>query len=85
MWEIVEEPLDISVEHMVVPLLMEFQDFAHGHVAIAVWPEAIRVIVKQPLKERTQEEAYHILGNPIANGGHIPSALPHLPNSLRDS
>src|ERR1700730_3220318 len=69
MRQIVEEPLNISVEHIRVPLLMEFQDLSHGHVAVAAGPEPVRVIVKQPLKERAQEEANHLLGYPVADGG----------------
>jgi len=54
-------------------------------VAVAVGPEPVRVIVKQPLEERAQEEANHLLGHPVADGGHIPSALPLLPNRLWDA
>ncbi len=53
---------------MGVPLLMEFQDFLHGHVAAAAWPEPIRILVKQPLEERTQEEADHLLSYSVADG-----------------
>jgi hypothetical protein len=66
--QIVKEPLDVSVEHMDVPVLMEFQDFLHGHVAAAAWPEPVRVLVKQPLEERAQEEADHLLSYPVADG-----------------
>ena len=48
---------------------MEFEDFAHGHMAVATGPEPVRVVVKQPLEERAQEEANHLLGHPVADGG----------------
>ena len=67
--EVVKEPLDVGVEHMGVPLPMEFQDPLHGHMAAACRPEAIRVVVKQPLEERAQEEPKHLLSNPVADGG----------------
>jgi len=66
-------------------LPMELQHPFQSLMAVATRPEAVGVVVKQPLKERAQELPKHLLGNPVADGGHTPSALPLLPNSLRDS
>src|SRR6266852_4841204 len=38
-------------------------------MAVATWPEAIGVVMKQPLEERAQELPKHLLGNPVADGG----------------
>ena len=69
MREVIKEPLDVSIEHMRVPLPMKFQDFSNRHMTIAARPETIRVVVKHPLEERAQEEPKHLLSNPVADGG----------------
>ena len=67
--DVVEEPLDVGVEYVGVPLPMEFQHPLHGLMTVACRPEAIGVVVKDPLEERTQEEPKHLLSNAVADGG----------------
>lgn len=67
--DVVKEPLNISVEHVVAPLLMEFDDPLDSHVASASRSEAKRVVVKDPLEERTQELTNHLLSNAVTHGG----------------
>src|SRR6202011_1115247 len=69
LWDDIEKPLDISIEYLGVPLPMEFQHPLHGHMTVACRPETIGVVVEDRLKERTQEEAKHLLSNAIADGG----------------
>ena len=69
MRNVVEEPLNVSVEYVFEPELMEFDDFLHGPMAAALRPEAKRVVVKDPLEERTEELANHLLSNAVAHGG----------------
>ena len=40
-----------------------------GLMTVACRPEAIGVVVEDPLEERTQEEPQHFLSNAIADGG----------------
>src|SRR5258707_11972136 len=54
---------------MSVPLPLEFQHPFDGLMTVACRPEAIGVVVEDPLKERTQEEPKHLLSNAIADGG----------------
>ena len=54
---------------MEVPEPMEFQDPLDRHVTVAFGPEAVGVVVKDRLEERTEEEANHLLSNAIADGG----------------
>ena len=51
--KVVKEPLDVGIEYVRVPGAMKFQDFFHGHVTVAAWPEPVRVVVKQPIEDRT--------------------------------
>jgi hypothetical protein len=48
---------------------MEFDDPLDGHVASASGSETIRVIVKDPLEERTQELTDHLLSNSVTHSG----------------
>ena len=63
------EPLDVGVEYVFVPKPMEFDDLLHGPMAAASRSEAKRVVVKDPLEERTEELANHLLSNAVAHGG----------------
>ena len=54
--DVVEEPLNVGIEHMGVPLPMEFDDPQHGLMTVACRPEPVGVVVEDPLEERTQEE-----------------------------
>jgi hypothetical protein len=54
---------------MAAPLLMEFDDPLDGQLAAASRPEAVRIVVKDPLEERTEELANHLLSNAVAHGG----------------
>jgi len=65
----IQEPLDVGIEHLSVPVPLEFQHLFHGLMAIACRPKTIRVVVKDPLEKRTEEEPKHLLSNPVANGG----------------
>ena len=67
--KVVKEPRDIGIEHMRVPLPMEFQDPLDGQVAVTLGPETIGVVVEDPLEERTQEEPQHLLSNTVAHRG----------------
>ena len=49
----VEKSFDVSVEHVSVPLLMEFPDAPDGIVGGAPRSKAVRVVVKERLEERT--------------------------------
>ena len=66
---VVEEPLDVGVEHMTVPLPMEFQDPLHRHMTVACRPETVRVIVKDRLEDGTQKQPEHLLSNAIPDCG----------------
>ena len=55
MRQVVEEAGDVSVEHMAVPLLPDFQDFLNRLMAASSGSEAIGMIVKLCLKDRVQE------------------------------
>src|SRR5207302_7980545 len=67
--DVVEEPLNVGVEYISVPLPMEFDHPCHGHVAVPLGPEAIGVVMKDPLEERTQELATDLLSNSVADCG----------------
>ena len=80
--KVVEEPLDVGIEYVRVPVPMEFQDFFHGHVTVAAGPEPVRVVMKHPIEDRTQEKPKHLLSNAVADG-RDPQG-PGLPRSLGD-
>ena len=67
-WDVVEEPGDVSIEYLAVPLPSEFQHPLDRHVAIAAGPEAVGVLVKPPLEDGRQELPKHLLSHPIADG-----------------
>jgi hypothetical protein len=48
---------------------MEFDDPLDGHVASASRSETERIVVKDPLEERTQELTDHLLSNAVTHGG----------------
>ena len=50
-------------------LPMEVQHPFDSHVTAASRPEAIGVVVEDPLEERTQDEPKHLLSNAIADRG----------------
>ena len=63
--EIVEETGDVGIEHPTVPLPPQFQDLLHRLMTASSWPEAVRMIVKLGLEDRTQQTPKHLLSDPI--------------------
>src|SRR4051794_28188051 len=64
---IVEEPFDIGIEDIGVPEPMEFDDPLDRPMTVACRPETVGVVVKDPLKERTEELPQHLLSNTVAD------------------
>jgi hypothetical protein len=55
MRQIVEEAGYVGVEHIAIPLPSQLQDFLHRIMAASSRPEAIGMIVKLRLEDRTQQ------------------------------
>ena len=64
-----KKPLNVGVEHLTVPLPMEFQHPLDGHVTVACRPETIRVIVENRLEDRAQEQPEHFLSDAVPDSG----------------
>ncbi len=47
----------------------EFDDPHDGHMTVSPRPEAVGVVVKDPLEERTEELTNHLLSNAVAHSG----------------
>src|SRR5271166_1374047 len=67
MREIVKEPLDIRVEHHLVPLAVEFQHSLNRLVTVASGDESVRVVVKLWFKDRRKKPSNHFLSYPISH------------------
>src|SRR5260370_40899877 len=66
----VEEPLDVGVEYIKVPELLEFLELFHRLMAVAALSEAERAIVKRRLETGVEEAPEHLLGDAVAHGGY---------------
>jgi hypothetical protein len=66
---VIQEPLNVGIEYLGVPLPMELQHPLHGPMTVACRPETVGVVVEDRLEERTQEEPQHLLSNAVADGG----------------
>ena len=64
-----KNPLMSASSTWVCPSRWSSRTLLHRPMAVAAGPEPVRIVVKQPLEERAQEEADHLLGHPVADGG----------------
>jgi hypothetical protein len=65
--EVIEETLDVGVQHKPVAAFMVFEDPRDGPVAVASRAEAVGRVVKLRLEDRRQETPKHLLRDPIPN------------------
>jgi len=65
----IQKPLDVGVEYITVPLPMELSHPRNRLMTVASRSEAVGVVVKDLLEERTEEAPEHLLSNAIADGG----------------
>ena len=66
MRNVIEEPLDISIENMGKPLSMKFQKLLNSHVAVPFGNEPEGTVVKLRFEDGCQEAPKNLLGNPVA-------------------
>ena len=62
---VVKEPFYIGIEHISVPLPVEFQDQAHGRMTVLQRSEALRSIVKERFENRLEKATNHLLADAI--------------------
>jgi len=70
----IQEPLDVGVQHVLVASSLEFQHPLHGHVTAPTRPEAVGVVMEDALEERVQEIANHLLSNAVGDCGNAQRA-----------
>jgi len=72
--DVVKEPFDVGVQHVVEALSLEFQHLSHGHVTAPERPEAVGVVMEDDLKERVQEVTNLLLSNAVGDCGNAQRA-----------
>jgi hypothetical protein len=65
--QVIEESGDVGVEYVIVPLPPEFEHLFDRLMTTSARPEAVRVVVKPSLEDRTQEATNHFLSDPITH------------------
>jgi len=80
--QVIEESGNVSIEYMTVPLPPEFEYPFDRLMAVAARPEAVRVVVKPSLEDRTQELPKHFLSDPITHSRD--TQRPKLAGAFRD-
>ncbi len=68
--DVVEEPLDVRVEHDLVSLAVEFQDPLDCLMAVSSLDKSERGVVKLRFEDRCQKPTNHFLGHAIPNHGN---------------
>ena len=80
--QVIEESGNVSIEYVTVPLPPEFEYPFDRLMAVAARPEAVRVVVKPSLEDRTQELPKHLLSHPITHSRD--TQRPKLAGAFRD-
>ena len=67
-WDLIEEARDIGVKHVPAAGSVDFRRTFERHVAEASRPEAVRIVVQQPLEQWTEQSARHFLCRALTHG-----------------
>ena len=59
MRQVVEESLDVGIEHYSIPFTVEFQRLLHRLMAVAARPETVGRVMKHGLEDGCQKSCYH--------------------------
>jgi hypothetical protein len=72
----IEERSDVGIQHMREALSMDFPNLLDCLMIVALWPEAVRMIMKRSLKQRTQQLSDHLLDDSSPDRGNPWRAKP---------
>ncbi len=80
--QVIEKSGYVSIEYVIVPLPPEFEYPFDRLMTTSARPEAVRVVVKPSLEDRTQEATNHFLSDPITHSRD--TQRPKLAGAFRD-